>query len=76
MDVQDVEIRAALHQLPVSGVDVNLWRKLAGAVESSGPSGFRAALGWQLFHVPNVSGAKGASCSSSRRDYACRHTTP
>ena len=60
-DMQDVEIKKALHQLPVLGVDVDLWRKLAGAVESSGPSGFRAALGWPLFNVPNVSGAKGAS---------------
>ena len=67
VNVQDVEIRKALHQLPVSGVDVDLWRELAGAVESSGPSGFRAALGWQLFHVPNVSGAKGASYGAARR---------
>ena len=47
------------------------WRSLEEAVESSGASGFRAALGWQLFHVPNVSGAQGMRCRSRCKTHAC-----
>lgn len=56
---QEHRIRAALHELEAPGVDQQAWRCLAGAVESSGSAGLRGLLGWQLYKVPNISGAQG-----------------
>jgi hypothetical protein len=57
--MQAGDIRGALHELPTFGVDQKAWRALADAVEVSGSTGFRRYLGWQLFPVPNISGAQG-----------------
>ena len=56
---QERRIREALHELETPGVDQHTWRCLAGAVEQSGSPGLRSLLGWQLYKVPNVSGAQG-----------------
>ena len=40
-------------------MDQQAWRCLAGAVEESGSAGLRGLLGWQLYKVPNISGAQG-----------------
>lgn len=61
--MQEGTIRGALHELPTIGVDQMAWRALADAVEISGSTGFSRYLGWQLFPVPNISGAQGeTSC--------------
>ena len=48
-----------MHELETPGVDQRAWRCLAGAVEESGSAGLRGLLGWQLYKVPNISGAQG-----------------
>lgn len=57
--MQEGAIRGALHELPTVGLNQKAWRALADAVEISGSTGFRRYLGWQLFPVPNISGAQG-----------------
>ena len=61
--MQEGSIRGALHELPTVGLNQKAWRALADAVEMSGSTGFRRYLGWQLFPVPNISGAQGETPS-------------
>ena len=63
--MQEGTIRGALHELPTVGFDQKAWRALADAVEISGSTGFRRYLGWQLFPVPNISGAQGETPSKT-----------
>ena len=71
--MQEGAIRGALHELPTVGVDQMAWRALADAVEISGSTGFRRYLGWQMFPVPNISGAQGeTSCNGTCLNWIVR----
>lgn len=48
-----------MHALPTRGAQTQLWAALADAVRRCGPAAVRRALGWQLYNVPDVSGAHG-----------------
>ena len=57
-------MRAAMHMLPLPGVQGQAWDALADKVRRTGRVAVRGALGDQRYPVPSVAGATGATLLS------------
>lgn len=73
--MQERELRAAMHMLPLPGVEVQAWDVLADRVRRTGRAAVRSALGDQLYPVPSVAGAKGATLEHTAAT-PCQYAAP